>query len=282
MYSRKSPQSSVEAKSRPAARRRRQLLKLRAPRRSTRPWVPGDIDDGEAARPATCRRRRAPRTRRRASPRPGRRRSRPGSPVSVRRADRQRAGALEDLEGDLVVRHPHRDRAAGVAEVPLQRRLGVADQGQRPGPELLDERAGVARDPDRERVERGGRRDQHRRRHLATAALGVEQVGDRLVVEGVRGDPVDGVRRQQHAASPRWIARLAAATAASRSSGGRPVAYRSLTPRVCQSRGREAWTARQVADGRGPRSSGRSPRSTSGTDVTLHVGVLDARPLPRA
>ena len=119
----------------------------------------------------------------------------------VGRADRERAGALEDLQGDRVVGHPHRDRAAGVAEVPLQRGVGVADQGQRAGPELLDQGSGPRRDPDRQRVEGGGRRDQDRRRHVAAAALGVEQPLDRVLVEGVRGQAVDGVGRQHHEAS---------------------------------------------------------------------------------
>jgi hypothetical protein len=34
-------------------------------------------------------------------------------------------------------RHPDRDRASGVAQIPLQGRLGPADDGQRAGPERL-------------------------------------------------------------------------------------------------------------------------------------------------
>ena len=114
----------------------------------------------------------------------------------VGRADRERAGALEDLERDRVVGHPDRDRAARVAEVPLQRGVGVADQGQRARPELLDQRPGPRRDPDRQRVEGRGGGDQDRRGHVAAAALGVEELLDRVLVEGVGGQAVDGVRRQ--------------------------------------------------------------------------------------
>ena len=62
----------------------------------------------------------------------------------VGRADGQRAGALEDLEGQLVVGHPHRHRAPGVAEVPHQGGLLPADQGQRAGPEGDDELTVIA------------------------------------------------------------------------------------------------------------------------------------------
>ena len=66
----------------------------------------------------------------------------------VGRAHRERTGALEQLERDLVVGHPDRDRAAGVAQVPLQRGLLAADQGQRAGPERVDQRAGAVGDAD--------------------------------------------------------------------------------------------------------------------------------------
>ena len=77
----------------------------------------------------------------------------------------------------------------------------MADQGQRAGPELLDQRPRPRRDPDRQRVEGGGRRHEHRRRHVAAAALGVEELLDRVLVEGVGGQAVDGVRRQHHEAA---------------------------------------------------------------------------------
>ena len=94
-----------------------------------------------------------------------------------------------------MVGHPHRHGAPGLAEVPLQRRLRVADQRERSRPELLDQGARVAGHPDRERVERGRRRDEHRRRHLPAAALGLQQVGHGLGVERVGGDAVDRVGR---------------------------------------------------------------------------------------
>ena len=163
----------------------------------------------------------------------------------VGRADRERAGALEDLQGDRVVGHPHRDGAAGVAEVPLQRGVGVADQGQRAGPELLDQGPRPRRDPDRQRVEGGGRRDQDRRRHVAAAALGVEELLDGVLVEGVGGQAVDGVGRQHHEAPAldgqaggldRGLALLV---------GGGRVALHAGS--WCQSGGGEPRTAREVA-----------------------------------
>ena len=71
-----------------------------------------------------------------------------------------------------MVGHPDRDGAAGVAQVPLQGRLLAADQRERPRPELLDERAGLGGTSVGQRVEGRGGADQHRRRHLAAAALG--------------------------------------------------------------------------------------------------------------
>ena len=65
-----------------------------------------------------------------------------------------------------------------------------------PGQNALDQRARVAGEPVGERVERGGRADQHRRRHVPAAALGVEQAPDGGRVEGVGADAVDGVGGQ--------------------------------------------------------------------------------------
>ena len=196
----------------------------------------------------------------------------------VGRADRERAGALEDLQGDRVVGHPHRDGAAGVAEVPLQRGVGVADQGQRAGPELLDQRPGPGRDPDRQRVEGGRRRDQDRRRHVAAAALGVEQLLDGVLVEGVGGQAVDGVGRQHHEASAldgqaggldRGLALLV---------GGGRVALPAHGS-WCQSGGGEPRTAREVAvvAHLGPASGGGQHRRDR---LALDVGVLDAEHSP--
>ena len=168
----------------------------RAPTRSTRPCVARHVDDrrrlGPGGRPVVQdhRDRAAQHLRGRVGVRRG------GHPAAVGAADRERAGAREQLEGDVVVGHPHRDGPPGVAEVPLQRRLLVAHQGQRAGPQLGDQRPGVRRHPDGQRVERGGRRDQHRWRHLAAAALRGEQPLHRLRVEGVGADAVHRVGGQ--------------------------------------------------------------------------------------
>ena len=57
----------------------------------------------------------------------------------VRARDRERARLLEELEGDPVRGHPHRDGAAGLAEIPCQRRLRREDDRESARPELLDE-----------------------------------------------------------------------------------------------------------------------------------------------
>ena len=86
---------------------------------------------------------------------PGRRRGRPDRvaelllglvagrrgrlPGPVGAGDRHRAGAVQQGEGGAVQRHPHGDRAAGVAEVPVQGGLGPADDGQPARPEGVDQ-----------------------------------------------------------------------------------------------------------------------------------------------
>ncbi len=120
-----------------------------------------------------------------------------GGPArDVRAAHRQRPGLLEQVQRDLVHRHPDRHGAPGLAEVPAQRAVGPADQGELAGPELLDQGlARVARVLDQRR-RRADRPDEHRRRHLAAAALGHEQPRDGGRHERVRADAVDGVGGQ--------------------------------------------------------------------------------------
>ena len=69
-----------------------------------------------------------------------------GQAAEVGRADGQRPGALEQRERDLVVGHPHRDRAPGLAQVPGQGRLLLADERERARPERLGERLDVRLD----------------------------------------------------------------------------------------------------------------------------------------
>ena len=89
---------------------------------------------------------------------PRRRRWRPAAPVVLALLTASGPVRCEQLEGHLVVGHPHGDGAAGVAEVPLQRAAaGGSTSVERPGPELLDQRARPRRDADRQRVERGAR-----------------------------------------------------------------------------------------------------------------------------
>ena len=115
--------------------------------------------------------------------------------------------------------------------------------------------------------------DQHRRRHLAAPALGVEQLGHGVGVEGVGGDAVDGVGGQHH--------QLAALECQSGGlDGGLP---------LLRGGGREALGCHGPIvpgalsrSGDGPRDrGGRAPRAhrpvavkTAGAEPPLHVGVL--------
>ena len=191
--------------------------RLSAPTRSTRPGVPVDVDDrrGLAARRGAGVDEHLDVLAEHLLGLVGLGRGRAAGAVGG--ADRERAGALEDLQGDRVVGHPHRDGAAGVAEVPLQRGWAWQTRVSGPGQNSSTRARAHAGHPDRERVERGRRRDQDRRRHVAAAALGVEQLGPRPCRRRRR----PGRRRCRSACTtrpPRWMARLAASTAASRSS----------------------------------------------------------------
>jgi hypothetical protein len=95
-----------------------------------------------------------------------------------------------------VERHAHRDGAAGVAKVPLQRRGDPGDQRQAARPEALDESARDIVQPAGDAVEGALRPDQDGHRHVPTAALGGEQRSHCVGVEGVSAQSVDGVGRQ--------------------------------------------------------------------------------------
>ena len=112
--------------------------------------------------------------------------------------DRHRPGLGQQLQGHRVQRHPERHRAPGVAEVPGQRRRVLHHQGQRAGPERLDQVARRAGHRADQAVDGVPGTDQHRHRHVPAAALGGQQAGHRGGVEGVRADAVQGVGRQHH------------------------------------------------------------------------------------
>jgi len=92
--------------------------------------------------------------------------------------------------------NPATSVAQRVAEIPVQRRARAEDQGQRAGPELVDQVLAVRA----ERLGQRGRRPhaahQDRGRHVAAAPLGGEQRGDRGRGEGVGADAVDGIGGQ--------------------------------------------------------------------------------------
>ena len=145
------------------------------------------------------------RARRRGRPRPARPSissacvgvGRGGMPAEVGRADRQRPGALEQRERDLVVGHPDRDGAAGVAEVPA---AGTAAGGRRGS-------AGRARTPRRAPRRTAGTSVASASRVVAALIstgggmsrprpLASSSALHRVGVEGVGTDAVDGVGRQ--------------------------------------------------------------------------------------
>ncbi len=113
----------------------------------------------------------------------------------IRARDREGAGLLEELQDEPVRRHPHRNRAPRVSEVPRERGLGGQDDRQSTGPESLDEQL------DR------GRTSSTRARSVVVPAM--RRAGATAVrvpsrreaprpraVEGVGGDTVDGVGRE--------------------------------------------------------------------------------------
>ena len=114
----------------------------------------------------------------------------------------ERAGAAQQVAGDVVVGQPDGDRALGVPEVPGQGRRVLEHEGQPAGPERL-----------RELVATGGRSTtspasveaspiEHRHGHVAAAVLRGEQPGHRGRGERVGGHAVDGVGGQQHQLAP--------------------------------------------------------------------------------
>ena len=120
----------------------------------------------------------------------------------IRRRHRERAGLGEQFECDRVGGHAQCDGAAGLAEVPLQRRLRVQDHREPARPELGDELPHCLGDVGRERVEGRDAGDEHGRRRRALATLGGEQPRDRLGAERVGGDAVDGVGRDHDELPP--------------------------------------------------------------------------------
>ena len=116
-----------------------------------------------------------------------------GRPAAVGAADGERTGLTKDLQRHRLQRHPHRDRAARVAEVPGEALRCAHDQRQRPGPERLDHPASERPELVDQAVEGPPRADEDRGRHVATTALRLEQLAHRDRRERVRRDAVDRV-----------------------------------------------------------------------------------------
>ena len=145
--------SRLQQVARASSRRR---ARSTAPSRSTRTSGLGAADEARRvddrrgdAGARTGRRRGRPRRCRRASPARPRAAIAGGLAGEVRARDGERTGLLEELEGDAVGRHPHRDGALRLAEIPRQRRLRRQDDREPAGPELPRRAARRARAPPR-------------------------------------------------------------------------------------------------------------------------------------
>ena len=193
----------------------------------------------------------------------------------------------EQLEGHLVVGHPHRDGAPGVAEVPLQRRLLAADQGQRAGPELA--RSGPGR--------RTGRRPRARRGWSPRRPAPAAACPGRGPWRRAAGGPPRGrTRRRRCRRRCRWAARPAGRAArrarrwrcrprarsrrrsgtAGRSRGRLVGSVTSGTPVIVPAGRSRSGTDLPGRGGRVRRTSGPPPTKTRRRGLALHVGVLGA------
>ena len=150
-----------------------------------------------------------------------------------------------------------------------------------PGQNVLDQGAGPAR------ARRSASassvvaaRDQHRRRHLAAAALGREQAADGVVGEGVGGDAVDGVGRDHDQLARVGRRRRRRSTAASRSSS---VAVASLV-HVAHRASRAVSVARSTREVAVVGHVGPAPGRREDAPARTRPGRRRARrrPLPRA
>ena len=128
---------------------------------------------------------------------------------AVGAGDRHGAGDPQQGQGQRVIGHAHRDGAASLAEVPAQVGGGGEDQGQRAGPESLDQGAGGGRDVGHDAGELVGAGDQHRRGHLAAASLGGQEPGDGSGIRGQGADAVHGVRGHDQQATALHVRRSA-------------------------------------------------------------------------
>ena len=143
-----------------------------------------------------------------------------------------------------------------------------------PGQNASVERARRTRDAGGERVERGGRADQHRRRHVAAAALGVEQrlhrVGGRRRRRRCRRRCRSGSTTSSpvlHGGARPRRAPASRSSSASRSGTSCSSVLSSWAVGLIVPAGRSR-SARDLPGrgGRVPRSSARSPAKTAGAD----------------
>ena len=122
--------------------------------------------------------------------------------------------------------------------------------------------------------------DEHRRRRLPAAALGVEQRGHRPRLERVGADPVDRVGRQDHQVAP--PDRLDGGGDPAVPLGGAAAvvehhAVQSANVAAVAKRGRPARSRWSVISSKAP-----AARSSAGTDLAVGVVVLDPEPAARA
>src|SRR5918992_1000559 len=113
----------------------------------------------------------------------------------------QRAGALDEGEGEGLLGHAHSHRAPGLAEVPADAGGLPQDQGERPRPPGRDQRLGLVGDLVDQADGLAPGVDQHRQGQVAAALLGLEQGVDGRGVERVAADAVEGVGGQHDQAA---------------------------------------------------------------------------------
>ena len=104
----------------------------------------------------------------------------------------------QQFDGYRVQRHPQHHRAAGIAEIPLQRRRLLHHEAQRAGPERADQVAGPVGHGVDEALDGVPGADQHAHRHVSTPSLRRQQGGHRRAVERVGADAVHGVGRHDN------------------------------------------------------------------------------------
>ena len=124
---------------------------------------------------------------------------RSGLPTEICAADRERTRSAEDLSSQPMVGHPQGNRPLRVAEIHPQAWLHPADDRQRSRPVPSDEVIDVLGDLRGQCSYQRRVADEHRRWHLASTSLNVQQPLHSVSVESIGADALDRVGRQHDA-----------------------------------------------------------------------------------